>query len=244
MTIWYAGRYMAAGNKRWIIGGAAVLIVTALGVAGWLAEKARVPAFPINQKDSIASWSFKGAYTGNETLIAQADADIAHLEGLLGKGQYDDYDLHIGIGNDKNLVGDGKAAFAEYNRAVAIHADKGLAYANIGHLMDELHAYETAADAYAAAVKAEPGQLAYHLERLSFLTRQFPKDSARLLEAFTDASAQFGDTAPVLAIEADWLTAEKRYADAIRAWERVKLISPGKDTSAIDRAIARLKAKQ
>lgn len=230
--------------KKWIIVGIFLLIVVVLGTVGWFAYKARVPAFPINPKDSIASWTFKGAYTGNATLIAQADADIGHLKSLLGKGQYDDYDLHIGIGNDKNLEGDGRTAYDEYDRAIAIHTSKGLAYANMGHLMDELHAYNTAADAYAAAVKAEPGQLEYHLERLSFLTRQFPQDSALLLAAFTDASTQFGDTAPVLAIEAEWLTEEKRYADAIAAWQRAKLLSPGKDTSAIDREITRLETKQ
>lgn len=235
---------MNTAKKQWIIGGIVLLVVAALGIAGWLSYKARVPAFPINPKDSIASWTFKGAYTGNATLIAQADADIVHLKSLLGKGEYDDYDLHIGLGNDKNLEGDGRGAYDEYNTAASIHPAKGLAYANLGHLMDELKAYETAADAYAAAVKAEPSQLEYHLERLSYLTRQFPNDSSRLSAAFTDASTQFGDTAPVLKLEAEWLTGLKRYADAIQAWQRAKLLSPGKDTSAIDREIARLKAKQ
>lgn len=235
---------MKITKKQWIIGGIVLLIVAALGAAGWVSYRARVPAFPINAKDSIASWTFKGAYSGNDTLISQANADISHLQGLLGKGQYDDYDLYIGIGNDKNLEGDGKAAYDNYNRSIAIHTTKGLAYANLGHLMDELGAYETAADAYAKAVAVEPGQIEYHIERLSYLTRQFPKDSARLLAAFTDSSTQFGDTAPILAIEAQWLTGQKRYADAIKAWERVKLLSPGKDTSAIDAEIARLKAKQ
>ena len=227
-----------------MISGITVLILGVLGAAGWLSYSKRIPAFPINAKDSIASWTFKGAYTGNDTLISQANADIAHLQSLLGKGQYDDYDLYIGLGNDKNLEGDGRAAYDNYNRAAAIHASKGLAFANLGHLMDELGAPYTAADAYAKAVAAEPGQLEYHIEQLTYLTRQFPNDSARLLVAFTDASTQFGDTAPILAIEARWLTGLKRYPDAIKAWERVKLLSPGKDTSAIDTEIARLKAKQ
>jgi tetratricopeptide (TPR) repeat protein len=228
-------------RNKWILGGGALIIVAVL--LGWYL-KHRTPTFPINPKDSISSWVFKGAYTGNDTLITQANADMAHLASLLGKGQFDDYDLHIGIGNDYNLEGNGKAAYDEYDRAAMIHPDKGLAYANLGHLMDELGAPYTAADAYAKAVQAEPGQLEYHLERLTYLTREFPQDQAQLLAAFTDASNQFGDTAPVLSIEAEWLTGLGRYADAILAWQRAKLLSPGKDTSAIDREIARLKAKQ
>src|SRR6185369_4146409 len=108
-------------SKKWIIVGGALVII---GAAIWL-YSTRTPAFPINAKDSIASWSFKGAYTGNDTLTAQADADISHLRALLGKGQYDDYDLYIGLGNDYNLEGNGTAAYQNYNRAAAIHADKG-----------------------------------------------------------------------------------------------------------------------
>lgn len=233
---------MTMSQKQWLIVGAVVVIVVAVGI-GWYA-KHRVPTFPISPKDSISSWTFKGAYTGNETLITQANTDLAHLESLLGKGQFDDYDLYIGIGNDENLEGNGKAAYDAYDHAILIHTNKGLAYANIGHLMDELGAYYTAADAYADAVHAEPGQLEYHIERLTYLTRQFPQDQTQILAAFTDASDQFGDTAPVLAIEARWLTGLGRYADAIAAWQRAKLLSPGKDTSAIDTEIARLKAKQ
>lgn len=200
--------------------------------------------FPINSADTIASWNFKGAYTGNSTLISKADSDSVHLTSLLGKGQYDDYDLYIGIGNDANLTGDGKAAYDAYNRAIAIHPDKGLAYANLGHLFDELGAYHTAADAYAKAVAVEPSVLEYHIERLSFLTRQFPTDTALITAALTDASKQFGDTPSILAIEAQWLTGQGRYADAIKAWETVKMLSPQDRQAPIDAEIARLKAEQ
>jgi tetratricopeptide (TPR) repeat protein len=232
---------MSAPKLQWALGILALVLV--LGGA-FLYFKLHTSSFPINTQDKIASWTFKGAYSGNDTLMQQAAADVAHLKSLLGKGEFDDYDLHIGLGNDANLMGDGKTSYGEYNRAVAIHPTKGLAYANLGHLMDELGAPYTAADAYSKAVAVEPGQLEYHIERLTYLTGQFPQDSSRLLAAFTDASTQFGDTAPVLAIEARWLTSLGRYADAITAWQRTKLLSPGQDTSAIDREIARLKSKE
>ncbi|MDE1919523.1 MAG: hypothetical protein KGH56_02365 [Patescibacteria group bacterium] len=200
--------------------------------------------FPINPADKIASWDFRGAYTGNADLEAQAAADKAKLQALMGTGAYDDYDLYIGLGNDDNLLGDGTGAYKNFNHSISIHPKKGLAYVNLAHLMDELGAYETAADAYGAAVAAEPGMLEYHIERLKYLTRQFPADTTRIIRALTDANRQFGDTAPIIAIEASWLEAQGHYAEAIKAWGLVKTLSPGKDTSAIDAEIARLEAKQ
>ncbi|HET9641733.1 MAG TPA: hypothetical protein VFP46_02710 [Candidatus Paceibacterota bacterium] len=228
-------------RRYWIIGAFVVIIATAF--LSWRYLPKPAPAFPIDPADVISSWSFKGTYTGNQPFTDQANADIAHLNALLGKGQYDDYDIHIGLANDYVLLGDGAKAYDEYDRAIAVHTEKGLGYANLAHLMALLGAKETAAKAYAKATSVEPGVLEYHLERLDFLTKTFPKDTPRLLSAFTDAAKQFGDVAQVLVIEAQWLEGQKRYADAIKALERAKLLSPGRDTSAIDAQIARDKAK-
>jgi len=233
-------------SKKRLIGAAAVLVaVVFVGAGIWYYQtRVQVVSFPVHKGEIISSWNFKGAYSGNDTLIMQANADIAKLTALLGKGEYDDYDLRIGIGNDYGLIGNGAKAYEQYNFAVQIHPEKGLAYANIGNLFNQLGAYESAADAYAKAVAVEGGTLEYHKERLNYLTRQFSTDSARILAAFTDASAQFGDVAEILFIEAQWLTEQGKYEQAIAAWERAKLISPpGRDTSAIDTEIARLQKK-
>jgi tetratricopeptide (TPR) repeat protein len=232
-------------KKKALIGAAAAIVLIGIGVGVWYYRASSVPeiVFPINKADTIASWNFKGAYSEDETLVAQAHADIAHLTGLLGKGQYDNYDLYNGIGNDDVLLGDGQGAYAAYAKAAAIHPDKGLVYTNIGHLMNLLGANYTAADAYAKAVAVEPAMLQYHLARLDFLTKQLPNDNDAIRAALADASKQFGDTAPVLVIEAQWLADQKRYADAITAYKQAKLLSPGKDTSAMDKAIAALNAK-
>jgi len=139
-----------------------------------------ITKFPINPADTITTWSFKGAYTGNDALIKKANDDIALLTSLIGKGQYDDYDLYLGIANDEVYMGDGAGAYQNYNHSIAIHPNKGLAYANLGHLMDELGAYHTAADAYAKAVAVEPTQAQYRTAQLDFLTARFPEEAARL----------------------------------------------------------------
>jgi tetratricopeptide (TPR) repeat protein len=199
--------------------------------------------FPINSADTIASWSFKGAYAGNATLIAQANADIVHLTSLVGGGKYDNYDLYNGIANDYTSLGDGATAYQYYNRALRIYPNKGLVYVNLAHMFAGLGANDTAADAYAKAVSVEPSVLEYHVEQLNFLTNTLPNNTTLITAALTSASNQFGDTAPILSIEAQWLTQQKRYADAIKAWQTVKMLSPGTDTSSIDAAIARLEAK-
>lgn len=138
-----------------------------------------ISKFPINPADTIASWNFKGVYTGNDALIAKANADIAHLKSLIGKGQYNDYDLYIGIGNDYSLMGDGALAYQNYNRATSLYMGKGLAYVNLGHLMDLLGAYRTAADAYAKAAVVEPIPQ-YKNAQLDYLAWRFPEEAARL----------------------------------------------------------------
>ena len=200
-------------------------------------------AFPINPKDAAFAWSFKGAYSGNATLIAQANTDIAHLTNLIGGGKYDDYDLYNGLANDYSSLGDAKTAYHYYNLAIAVHSNKGLAYMNLGHLMSQLGAQETAADAYSKAVMVEPGMLEYHVARLTYLTERFPKDSVRLTAAFADATKQFGDTPAILTIEARWLAGQGRTADAIKAWRTVEMLSPEQNKAAIDVEIARLQSK-
>jgi Flp pilus assembly protein TadD len=133
---------------------------------------AAVKNFPINPADTIASWNFKGSYTGDDAFVAKANADIAHLKSLLGTGQYDDYDLYLGIGNDANLLGDGANAYKNFNISISIHPNKGLAYNNLGALMENIGAYHTAADAYAKAVAVQPDL--YRTAQLDFMARRFP----------------------------------------------------------------------
>lgn len=202
-----------------------------------------IKSFPINTADKVKIGDFKGSYTGSETLIKQANADIKNLTSLLGKKKYDDYSLYNGIANDYSSLGKGELAYKNYNRSIRIHPNKGLAYVNLAHLMDQLGAYYTAADAYAKAVHVEPSVVDYHVARLTFLTRQFPKDTVQIKAALADSNKQFGDIAQVVMVEAQWLSSEGRYADAIAAWKRVKLISPGRDMTAVNAEIARLQNK-
>ena len=236
--------HMQMSRNRWAL--IILIVLVIVGGGAWYYSAHRAPsvtAFPINPQDSIASWNFKGAYTGDAALEQKATADEAKLKGMMTASSSEEYYLYIGIGNDENLLGHGKGAYDAYDKAASLFPNQGLPYADLGHLMEELGAYYTAADAYAAAVHAEPGLLEFHTQRLAFLTRQFPNDTAMIQAALADANKQFGDVAQVLAIEAQWLEGKGQYADAVKAWQRAKLLSPGQNTSGIDAAIARDQAK-
>jgi hypothetical protein len=51
---------------------------------------------------------------------------------------------------------------------------------NLAHLMDQLGAYYTAADAYAKAVAVQPSIDQFRNAQLDFLTAHFPEEAAKL----------------------------------------------------------------
>ncbi len=127
--------------------------------------------FPIHTQDSIKNWSFIGSYTGNDVLIAKAVADTTFLKNLVGKGEYSDYDLYIGIANNNAFLGDGARAYEYYNKAISENRARAIAYLNLGNLMEKLGALHTAYDAYTRASTLEPDIAQYSSARNDFLSR-------------------------------------------------------------------------
>jgi tetratricopeptide (TPR) repeat protein len=114
-------------------------------------------ALVVSPSDTIASWNFPGAYTGNAELMAKANAEIARFTALIGTGTYTDYTLYVSIANEYDLQGDGKNEFAYLKKALAIDSEKtGLAWYNAGQLFTRLGAYATARTAFERAARAEP----------------------------------------------------------------------------------------
>ncbi len=223
-----------------------VVLAALAALAAWIlfGSGSRVAAYPINPRDHIASWTFKGTYTGYPTFVAKANADLAKLRVDMREKKYDNYDLYIGMGEDYDLLGNGRAAYNAYNHAIDLYPNQGLAYTDLAALMSQLGARYTAADAYARAEAVQPSVLTYHVEQLDFLTNYFATDTPRVSAAFEDASKQFGDISQVLQIEAPWLASLGEYGNAIQAYQRAILLSPGRHVSGMQRAITQLKAKE
>ncbi len=128
----------------------------------------------VNPSDTIVSWDFKGAYTGNAELTVKANTEIARLAALLGTDAYPDYTLLVSIANQYDLLGDGKNEFAYLQKALAIDStNTGLAWHNAGQLFARLGAYRTARTALERAALAEP--VAHYRRALAdFLAAHYP----------------------------------------------------------------------
>jgi tetratricopeptide (TPR) repeat protein len=145
-----------------LVGGAILLILPlVLGVSN----------YPLASGDHISSWSFEGAYADNGTNQARTIAEIKNLKAMLGKDKTKDYGLLVGIASQYELLGDGKTAYTYLSRAIAKDHTRGLAYMNMGQLMESLGALATARAAYDAALKAEPASGIYASARDGFYAR-------------------------------------------------------------------------
>lgn len=163
---------------------------------------------PLASGDIVASWDFRGAYADRPELIAKAEAEIARLLDLVGRGTHSDTILYVGIANQYGLMGDGKQ---EYDYlGLAIRADSnvttGLPWHNLGVLMERLGAYETARVAYEKATLIQPGLKQWRYAYLEFLTSRMKDDTTVIEKAFTAAEKNIGRDAYLLQLRAEWET--------------------------------------
>ncbi len=117
-------------------------------------------ALPLAKGDSITSWDFKGVYLDGGTLEAKAREDIVRFKGLLGSGEFTDYELYVSIANQYELLGDGRSAYEYFGRAIREDTanNTGLAWHNLGVLLVRLGALKTARIAYERAAEIQPIQ--------------------------------------------------------------------------------------
>ena len=176
-----------------------ILIVVVLLAAGawWYATQPSAYTFPLASVESVSSWSFQGAYTGNPEFEARAEAETDRLLGLFGQEGYTDYELYVSLANQYGLLGDGKREYDYLMRALAIDSEKtGLAWHNVGKLLERLGALKTARIAYDNMVKAQ-SVIQYQTTRLEFLREHMPEDT----EAIAEAEAQLQGTRGELILE-------------------------------------------
>lgn len=148
-----------------LVGGAIFLLLPILVGSG-------VPGgtgYALAKEDHISSWDWKGVYQDGADKQKSVTAEIGRLKDLISKGGISDYDLYVGLASQYELLGDGKSAYQYLSKAIALDKKRGLAYMNMGHLMEEMGAFATARVAYDAAVAAEPNNQVYASARQNFL---------------------------------------------------------------------------
>jgi tetratricopeptide (TPR) repeat protein len=227
-----------------------ILIIIVLAAGAWWYSNHTSYKLPIASGDAVASWAFQGARKGNAALEKQPTDEITRLGGLLGGDQSGanddptDYDLYVGIANQYDLLGDGAKEREYLEKALAIDSTKtGVAWHNLGALMNRLGAYNTARIAFAKAVEAQPQVSAYHLARIQFLMDHFASDISAVDGAFAEANTQFGDEVSILQLQAEWLEESNRPKEAIAALTKMKALMPAEQQATINAEITRLQSK-
>lgn len=167
--------------------------------------KPAVSALSIAKGDSIASWSFKGAYADRPDLIAKAEYEIERLSGLLDKGEYTNMILYVSIANQYGLLGDGKYEYEYLGYAIEEGgATTGLPWHNLGVLMERLGALQTARIAYEKATIVQSELKQWHYAYLSFLTARMKDNATDIEKAFKAAIANLGQDSDILQIYSEW----------------------------------------
>lgn len=147
---------------------------------------------PLASGDTITSWDFKGAYTGNSELVAKAESEISRISGLLPTATSSKMILLIAVANEYELLGKGKEQYDYLGRAVRADSGNGLPWHNLGVLMERLHAYETARIAYKKAATLQPQFDLYHFAYIEFLIQNMKTRTDVIEDAFTAAEKSIG----------------------------------------------------
>ncbi len=159
---------------------------------------------PLFGGDTVASWDFKGAYTGNPELEAKAKGEIVRYSDLLAAATSSKMILLVAIANEYELLGKGKEQYEYLGRAVRAEEANGLPWHNLGVLMERIHAYETARVAYKKATTLQPQFMLYHFAYLEFLIQNMKTRADVIEEAFTNAEKNIGKVQDLLDLRASW----------------------------------------
>ena len=147
------------------------------------------PAFSLVPGDEPASWYFVGTHSDGGQLEARAEAEIQRMKSLLNSGEFTNYELYISIANQYELLGDGKQEYTYLNYALALDSTKtGLAWHNMGKLLEKLGAYKSARVAYDRMIQVQPTRQ-YILARLEFLRAHMGEDTDAIKQAEADLAA-------------------------------------------------------
>lgn len=160
---------------------------------------------PLAGGDTVASWDFKGAYTGNLELVAKAQSEISRLAELLVTATSSKMILSVGIANQYELLGAGAQQYDYLERAVRADATNGLPWHNLGVLMERLGALGTARIAYEQSTLVQPELKFYQYAYIDFLITRMKGDTARIEQAFTAAEKSIGQTPYLLELRAEWM---------------------------------------
>lgn len=159
----------------------------------------------LSEGDTVASWDFKGAYTGNSELVTKAQDEIKRLSGLLATATSSKMILSVSVANQYELLGDGKKQYDYLKRAIQANPENELPWHNLGVLMERLGALNTARVAYEKSTHLQPQFQFYHFAYLEFLTSRMKDDTAVIENAFAFAEENIGKSTYLSELRTEWM---------------------------------------
>jgi len=200
----------------------------------------------IDSRDTISSWDFQGSHKDGGEFEARVMAEMAKLQASLEDDAQEptDYNVYVSMAGQYTLLGDGKNTLKYLEKALAIDSTKtGLAWHNVGVLMERLGALNTARTAYARAVEAQSQIDAYHIARINFLIKHFSEDKEAVDGAIAEAISEFGQDDPlVMYAQTEWFEMQEKWQDAITVWEKILKGAPPEMKTSVEDKIIELKA--
>lgn len=161
-------------------------------------------SFALREGDTVASWDFKGAYTGTPELVTKARNEIKSLTDLLATATSSYMIIAVGIANQYELLGDGKNQYDYLGRAIQASPENGLPWHNLGVLMERLGALRTARAAHENAALLNPQLAVYHFAYIEFLIQNMKNDTEGIEKAFTTAEENIGPKPYLAELRAQW----------------------------------------
>lgn len=139
--------------------------------------------FLVLSSDVINSWEFDGIYKNNKELEEGVYNKIKELENMFDSEEFSDYELYLSLAGQYDLLGKGDKVYEYLGRSLVIDSEHtGVAWQNMGGLMEHLGAYNSAKVAFNRAVEAQPIPV-YYLSLIDFLERHFPEDTTSIEDA-------------------------------------------------------------
>jgi tetratricopeptide (TPR) repeat protein len=223
-------------------------IVAALIIAGggwYYAQMSPSFTLEIDSRDTITNWDFQGSHKDGGEFEARVTKEMEKLQAALEDDATEptDYSIYVSMAGQYTLLGDGKSTLKYLEKALAIDSVKtGLAWHNVGVLMERLGAIHTARTAYARAVEAQSQIDAYHIARFSFLIKHFSEDKEAVDAALNEAAVEFGeDDLFVMNARAEWFEMQEEWQEAIGAWEKILAGAPEEIKAGIREKIRKLR---
>lgn len=153
---------------------------------------------PIERGDVIASWDSGGYLNDGGVREAEVRSRIIGLKNATGAEN--DYQRYITLAQEYDSLGDGKSSYENLSHAIAADPNQtsGVAWHNMGILMEKLGAYQTAKKAHLQAIAIQPGISSFHISLLELMIYHFTNDAQTVEKAFKDAEAFYGAESPML----------------------------------------------